>query len=196
MRALRLAVYGRGMRIAVATTALGLTLMAAAALAACSPEDPVVPPDPLPSSTPVFASEEEALAAAEALYGRYQKAADQVGAAGWKEPSVLTELVRGQVMTDELSSAQSFSELGYTQVGTTSYDSFTLQQVRDQGPGTVFITAYLCVDVSAVDVLDRDGHSIVSPSRPDRQALEIDIDDVDDVLKISRSEAWSGQSFC
>jgi hypothetical protein len=184
------------MRTAAAATALGLTLLAAAGLAACSPDDPVIPPDPLPSVTPVFASDEEALAAAEKLYGEYQAAADALGASGWKDPTVLNAFVRGDVLRDELASAESFREKGYVQIGQATFDSFVLQQIDDRGPGTVFITAYLCVDVSAVDVVNSEGESITSPDRPDRQPLEIDIDDVEGGLRISRSEAWAGQDFC
>lgn len=184
------------MRMAAAATALGLTLIAAAGLAACSDEDPVQPPDPGPSRTPVFASEEEALAAAEALYGEYQAAANALGQSGWVEPAALEPFVRGDALDDERSASESFRELGYTQVGFATFDSFTLQQVEDDGPGTVRITAYVCDDVTGVDVVDASGASIVAPTRPDRQALEIEVDDEDGDLKISRSEAWTGQDFC
>jgi hypothetical protein len=184
------------MRIAVAATALGLTLFAAAGLAACTPQDPGEIPDPGPSRTPVFASEEEALAAAEELYGEYQNAANALGQSGWADPSALEEFVRGDALEDELSGAETSHDLGYTQVGSATFDSFALQQIDDQGTGALLITAYLCADVGDVDVVDSSGLSIVSPTRPDRQPLEIDIDDQDGGLKISRSEAWTGQDFC
>jgi hypothetical protein len=184
------------MRTAVAATALGLTLVAAAALAACSPDDPVDLPDPLPSSTPVFASDEEALAAAEELYGEYLAAENQLGAAGWKDTSLVEPFVRGAALEDEVETAEGLSSKGYSQTGLTSFDSLALQQLHDDGPGALLLTVYLCLDFSIADVVDASGASVVDPARADRLALEIDLDDLDGDLKISRSDAWSGESFC
>lgn len=60
----------------------------------------------------------------------------------------------------------------------------------------MLVTVYVCLDVSDVDVVDGTGKSVVTASRPDRQPLEVDIDNVEHVLKVSRSEAWSGDNFC
>ena len=77
--------YREGMRIrgvlGVATTlALGL------ALAACSTGGTPLPPAPSPSVTPVFASDEEALAAAKDAYTAYLKVSDQILVDGGANP--------------------------------------------------------------------------------------------------------------
>jgi hypothetical protein len=184
------------MRTAAAATALGFTLLMTAGLAACVPDDPVGPPSPGPSGTPVFASEEEALAAAEEVYGEYLAASNDLGESGWADSTALAEFTRGDLLADEEGSAQERNEKGWRQIGRSTFDSFTLQQVVDSGPGTVVITAYLCVDVTTVDVVDSSGQSVVSPERPPRQPIEVDLDDQEGDLKVSRSEAWSGQDFC
>jgi hypothetical protein len=71
-----------------------------------------------------------------------------------------------------------------------------LQQLRSNDSEQVSLTIYLCLDVSGVDVVDKQGESVVSPGRPDRQALEIDMDGAEGALRITRSEAWSGANFC
>ena len=184
------------MRTAAAATALGLTLLAAAGLAACSPDDPVIPPDPLPSVTPVFASDEEALAAAEELYGEYLAAENKLGQGGWKDLSLVEPFLRGAALADETETADDLAGKGYQQRGSTSFDTMMIQQLHDDGPGSVLITVYLCLDFTNADVVDSTGESIVDSTRQDRLALEVDLDDLDGELKLSRSDGWPGENFC
>lgn len=185
------------MRIATGATTLGLILLLASALAACVPDDvPAVPPAPAPSSAPVFESDEEALAAAEEAYGRYEAVTNAAGQTGWADTSKYVDVLVGDALADELDGAKQAVQLGYRQVGDSTHDTVSLQQVQDQGRGTVRIVVYLCSDVSLVDVLDKDGNSVVSASRPDRQSFEVELMDVDGELKVGRTDAWSGQSFC
>ncbi|HWM32935.1 MAG TPA: hypothetical protein VNR36_01715, partial [Pseudolysinimonas sp.] len=168
-----------------------------AGLISCTgPEGPPLPPGPAPSGTPVFASDEEALAAAEGAYQRYLDVTNAVGAGGWKDTSPLEDVERGDALADELATAESYREAGYRQVGETTFDSLLLQRFQAPEPGAILITVYLCLDVTNVDLLDEHGDSVVGPDRPDRQGVEVDIDDVDGSLKLTRSEPWSGASFC
>lgn len=188
--------YPQRMRLALAATALGITLLSAAGLAACSSDGPVRPRTPAPSATPVFASEEEALAAAEALYGEYSFLTNAIGQEGWVNVDALTAYVRGRALVNELESAAAFRGKGWRQVGDSTHDSIQLQRWVDQGRGGVEIVFYVCLDVSAVDVVDSDGSSVVSESRPSRQPLEVTVDDSEDQLKISEVEPWTGADFC
>ncbi len=144
----------------------------------------------------MFASEEEALAAAQALYGEYQDAANALGQSGWVDPSPLEQFVRGDALRDEEKTAADFSAKGYRQVGEATFDSMALQQLSDTGAGSMVLTVYLCLDVSQTDIVDQGGNSISPSDRPLRLPLEVDFDDFDDVLKLSRSELWSGENFC
>lgn len=183
-----------GMRSAVAALGLGLALVGAAVSSCSGPGVVVQPPAPDPSSTPVYASEEEALAAAEEAYGAYVDALNSLGQSGWKESAGLSEVARGPALTEQLASATELASKGYRQVGASTFDHVTIQQYDSHHP--VLITLYLCIDVSAVDVVDANGRSVVSTERPERQPREVDIDDVDGSLKVSRSDAWSGDDFC
>jgi hypothetical protein len=184
------------MRMAAATTALGLTLLAAGALAACSPDDPVEPPGPAPSRTSVFASDEEALAAAEEAYAKAERVTDSIAQAGWSNLEGLDEVLRGEALESEREAAVELAAKGLRQIGSSSFDTLTLQRLTDHGEGTVEIVIYVCGDVSGVDVVDQNGKSVVSPDRPDRQPLEVTINDLDDALKIDRRDAWTGADFC
>lgn len=146
--------------------------------------------------TPVFASEEEALAAAGAAYQRYLDVSNAIGQAGWVDTAGYAEVERGEALDQELEAAGSLGKSGYHQVGASTFDSLVLQQIDDQGAGNLSIATYLCLDVTAVEVIDANGQSVVSPARPNRQALEVVLDDADGSIKVSRSDAWSGANFC
>jgi hypothetical protein len=183
------------MRTAATATALGITL-SIAALASCANPRPGEMPVPTPSVTPVFASEEEALAAAGEAYQRYLDVTNLVGQSGWKDTSKLPDVSRGDALDAALANAEQFAQKGWIQTGDGSFDTLSIQQFDDGGAGSVEIVAYLCLIVSGVDVLDANGASVVSPDRPDRLPFEVQIDDSERKMKIARSEAWSGASFC
>ena len=65
---------------------LPLAVLGAALLAGCLPTDPPVTPPPTSDLEPVFASDEEALAAAEEAYGAYLAAADEILSSGGADP--------------------------------------------------------------------------------------------------------------
>lgn len=144
----------------------------------------------------MFASDEEALAAAEELYGRYLRIANKIGQGGWKDTSGLEEVEKDGALDDDRKNAAEFSSRGWVQTGSSSFDSTRLQQLRDGGAGHIGLVVYLCVDVSSVDVVDATGKSVVTSTRLDRQPLEIAMDDTDGVLKLNRSQVWSGKDFC
>jgi hypothetical protein len=188
--------YFLGMRSAIAALGLGTTLTLAGLASCSSPPGPIEMPGPDPSSTPVFASDAEALAAAEDAFGAYIEASNRLGQSGWLETDELIEAMRGDALQAELDLATDYAAKRWKQVGDTTYDSMTLQQIRDNGSGPTLITVYVCADVSSVDVLDASGDSVVGSDRRDRQPFEADVDNQDGKFKVSRSEAWSGTSFC
>jgi hypothetical protein len=184
------------MRTAAAATALGLVLVTAGLTSCATPKTGLQPPEPDPSATPVYGSEEEALAAAEELYGRYLRIANKIGQGGWKDTSGLEDVEKERALVDDQGNADELSAKGWIQVGESTFDSTRLQQLKDGGAGKVDMVVYLCVDVTSVDVLDRNGKSVIKPTRLDRQPLEIEMDDFDGQLKVNRSQAWSGKDFC
>jgi hypothetical protein len=184
------------MRTALVAAALGISLTTAGLVSCAEEGGPPITPGPAPGGAPVFASEEEALAAAEGVYQRYLDVSNAVGATGWTDLGPLHTVERSVALEDELETASEFRAQGYRQVGDVTFDSLTLQQFEAPRPGAVLITVYLCLDVTDVDLVDAKGRSVITPDRPDRQGVEVDIDDIEGVLKVSRSEPWSGASFC
>ncbi|HWH27147.1 MAG TPA: hypothetical protein VNT53_10945 [Pseudolysinimonas sp.] len=174
---------------------LGLAA-AALVLTGCVQPSPS-PSSPAPSATAVFASEDEALAAAKAAYEKYQTVTNALGNDGWKDTSQLASVARSAALRDEIKTASEFAAKGYVLVGQSSFDSMRLQSTDYSGRGKVVLTVYACVDVSGTDVRDATGASVVPANRDSRVPFEIDIDNHDDgILKVARSEAWSGEDFC
>jgi hypothetical protein len=144
----------------------------------------------------VFASDEEALAAAEEAYQRYEVETNRAGQDGWMDTSGYPEFLAGDALTEELEGASELAAKGFRQIGDATHDSTALQQVRENGSGAVDIVIYLCSDVSNVDVVNREGVSVTSSDRPSRQALEVEAIGVNTNLKIERIDTWSGTGFC
>jgi len=167
------------------------------ALAGCVPTDGHPSPSLSASATPVFASDAEALAAAEKAYAAYLKVSDEVAQGGWKDVDSLVPYVRGAALSNDLKTAKDLSSKSLRQVGKTSFDSVKLESVDDRSDGTTVVTVYLCLDVSGVDVIGPSGVSVVPGSRQTRVPLEVDVDNLrGSRFKVSRSDAWSGTDFC
>jgi hypothetical protein len=182
-------------RRAAAVAGVGFLLISGAG---CSAEPTPVPTSAAPTAAPVFASDEEALAAATEAYADYLKAYDEYWA-GLVPKAEYLELSTGSVHEGEEESMAEWEEKGWKAVGKTTFDSIKLQSVSQAGSGEWRIRAYLCVDATEGDVVNADGVSVAQPDRPLRLPLEIEFLTPPDApidLKISESKVWSGTNFC
>ena len=181
-------------------TVVGMRVIAALALvlllAGCVPTAPETSPTPVPTATPVFASEEEALAAAEEAYAAYQAATDSVTAAGGTDGSPLRNLVTPEQYERETAGLAAFAATGWRTVGTSSFDSMIIQSYDDSG--FAHISVYVCSDVGAVRLIDDAGTDVTPPSRPNRLPLVVEFEAADrrSNLLISSSDIWDGGDYC
>jgi hypothetical protein len=160
------------MRTSVRRAAVLLVLTSALASSGCSPASPTPRPDPSPTATPLFATDEEALAAAEEAYRAYQAVSDLIFSEGGIGIDRLESVVTGEQLKVDSAGFRDIADLGYHSVGNTSFRDLELQsQTSDFGIANVVV--YLCEDVSGVDVLDRNGVSIVPAERPDVVRYEV-----------------------
>ncbi|WP_411700093.1 hypothetical protein [Conyzicola sp.] len=175
-----------------------LVLVAALAATGCAPEGPVADDTPTPTSTPLFASDEEALAAAKEAYAAYLAMTDQIFADGGKDPERLLDVATQQIFDAQVEGYKTAADNGWTGTGQTKLDSVSLQEY-DANRVTAAVRIYGCVDLSEVDVVDATGATVVSPSRPDRSPTEIsfDVDGKTNArLIVSGERPWSGDNFC
>jgi hypothetical protein len=166
------------------------------ALAGCVPSDSPATSAPSASPTPVFASDAEALAAAEAAYAAYLKVSDQILAGGGMHPEQLLEVASESVYATEAVGYASAKQKGWRSVGASKVDGAELQSYESNDPSHL-VTAYLCIDVSGVDVVDSAGVSVVSSTRPDRTAFEISFGLKNNKrLIVLNKQVWPGGGIC
>lgn len=159
--------------------ALGLLLLAGATLAGCSPA-----PEPTPSPTAAFASEEESFAAAEETYRAY---IDAFNAVDLQDPSTFDAIhahTTGDYQTSEREQLSELNAEGYVRSGAIVVTAFAGLSASHDG-----VMARTCEDVRDVELRDASGASLVDPGRPPRYALNVTFAIKDEKLRISKVEA-------
>jgi hypothetical protein len=187
------------MRTKSRSAAVTLVLVAALAATGCTPEAPRANEKPTPTTTPLFASDEEALAAAEEAYAAYQSMEDQVLADGGRNPDRIRPFAVREALQAALDGFASFEAEQYRGVGSTGFEIIGLQstsQLSDAEDDVV--TVYLCLDFSRSDVVNANGESVVRDGRALRQQFEAGFDaKTDDKgLILSSREPWTGNDQC
>jgi hypothetical protein len=166
-------------------------LAAILVLSGCGRSDPLPTLPPTPSSTPVFASEEEALAAAEDAYAAYLEVSSSISAAGGADPGRIETVATRGLLDASLTGYATLRDNKWRTTGETRIAGAQLQFADlDAIEGEDVVGIYVCVDYADVDVLDDAGNSVVAPERPDLQAFEVFFDLVDRELIGSSVDAW------
>lgn len=135
-------------------------------LTACTPQ----PGPSLSPSTTGFANEEEAFAAAEATYRAYVDALNQVDLADPATFEPVYAWLTGDALAEEKKSLTGMHAAGLVVGGTSR--AVLVHPLMDL---LVEETAQLaiCLDVSAVTLVDAEGVSAVSPERPNVQSMTV-----------------------
>lgn len=183
--------YRRAMRMLVgAMTVAGMLLFSG-----CGGGAPIPTLPPTPSATPIFASEEEALAAAEEAYAAYLEMSDLIASEGGSEPERIASLVTETQLVDELEGSAYFADNAIRSVGRSRLISATLQQYSEDRDGAE-ITFYACVDVGDVSIIDETGADVTPVDRASVVALEVSMVGGADGLLLADSDQWSDTDFC
>lgn len=143
--------------------AFGALALSISVLAACAPT-----PEPTPTPTALFASDEEAFAAAEETYRAYLAAANATDLA---EPATFESVfdwLTGTALSAERESLSLYHAEGLSRVGTTTFDTFEPVAFQD---GAVVVN--LCIDVADVDLQNGEGESVIPPDRAPRSGRKV-----------------------
>ncbi|MFT2815817.1 hypothetical protein [Leifsonia sp. A12D58] len=184
----------------VAAVALLVVLVGSLLSGCASTTEPQ--PTPTPTATdavPVFASDEEALAAATEAYAAYLEADDRSWSGNPESIEVFLQLTTGEAHNEDVSIRALYAKNGWTRIGSTSISSMELQSHGVNSDGLAEIRTYVCLDVSGADVLDSEGKSASKPDRPLVLPLEVAFlsnFSPESPLQLSESRVWSGQNFC
>jgi len=179
---------------------LAIAALIACSVAGCLPLDPAPVATIAPTGTPLFSSDEEALAAAEEAYGAYLAVSGQILNDGGAQPERIDEVVADEIAAIEKAGYLDLANAGLRTVGRTTFYGTVLQRFEGEpANGRDVVTVYLCSDVSGVDVLDSAGNSVVSPDRPPLTPFEVAFDLADGgfaTLVVSRKDPWPDSGVC
>lgn len=180
------------------TAAAGLLIFAlAATLAGCS--DTTRIPDPTPEATadPLFASDEEALAAAVEVYERYLSVSDQIIRDRGANPERLEPLVSDEIYAQELESFVSAQDSDLQQIGSLEVvESQFQQRVLGEQEATEEVVAYVCVSRAGIQILDPEGNSVTNPDAPSEYAFEIVTSHTLEGGVLEEANLWEGFGSC
>ena len=175
---------------------LPIALPLAFLLSGCSPNGTPAIPVPEPTSAPVFASDEDALAAAKVAYGEYLAISDLISQQGGVNPDRLKQAVTPELLAHQVDFFGTFARSGQHQVGLSTITNVKLERLDDDGHGNVTVTIYACTDFSGTRFLDSVGQD-VTPTMSRAATLELEFYlTPSSPLIMSSSGLWSGQSIC
>ncbi|MFN4002251.1 hypothetical protein [Microcella sp.] len=160
-----------GMIRRLALVALPLALVAGA-LTACTESTRIPPAEPTADVAPLFATDEEALAAATAAYEEFLRVSSMILQDGGADPERLRPLVSDEVFESEAEGFEVFATNGYRAIGESTLVDVRLQQHISGAPGSAEVQIYACVFVGDVEVVDESGANVVSSDRVDYLAYE------------------------
>jgi hypothetical protein len=168
-------------------------------LTACTESARIPDAEPSSEGAPLFASDEEALAAATAAYQEYLAASGQVSSSADLDISPIVDLVTEAYLVNEAATLDQFESRGLRTAGDSILAGSALQQWFESGSGGVTVIIYACVDVSNVRLIDRDGVDVTPADRPAIAALEVQfISGVagSEQLLLESSVPWTDTGVC
>ena len=149
-------------------------------------------------AAPIFASDEEALAAAEQAYAAQLALVDELSHAGGETTDRLEEIATPEYASGISASLQRLNEAGMHTTGTTTYDNFDLIE-QFEVDGVAHVSAYVCLDVGDTRVIDAVGADVTPADRRVRAPLQVSLEsnaDGANQLVVAGAEPWSGDDFC
>ena len=162
----------------------------AIALAGCSTQQPTEETSTAAQEQPLFSSDEEALAAAQAAYANYLEVSDQIARDGGANPERLKGLVSESMYQSEKATLDSFVEKQIVMNGQTSFDSSHVQEVTQNS-----VSIYLCLDTSSAGLSSNSG--TVNQATASRWPLIVTMSKGGSGnLVLADSQTWSGTNFC
>lgn len=145
-------------------SALAAAVLCAIVSGCSAPAEPAEP-------SPLFTSEEQAFAAAEETYRAY---VDALNAVDLSDPESFEDVFAWTTGEANAGARETFSQMhadGWTVSGSTVPTVVANEQVELASEPLVLLA--VCTDVSSVDVIDREGVSVVAADRGDTQSMTV-----------------------
>lgn len=172
--------------------ALAACALAVLVLSGCAPEPGPAKAKGAPH--PLFGSEEEAFAAAEVAYEDYQAMSDRVSSDGGQSAERLRDYAVGDLLEDELEGFEEFASSGYASTGNVSIADFRSFAITLRE--TPAVRALVCLDVSATNVFDSTGTSVLPIDRVPRRLFLVSFAQSGYALLPSERQPWEEDGTC
>jgi hypothetical protein len=164
----------------------------AIALAGCAAQQPMPQQSSIADEQkPLFASDEEALAAAQAAYANYLEVSDQIARDGGANPERLESLVSKELFQESNEVFSTYAKNFIKVEGSTTFDSLHIAEVSPRSA-----KFYVCLDVSRTKVLSADDFDITPQERQNRLPIVFEIKESNSLATIESSEVWTGRNYC
>jgi len=145
---------------------------------------------------PIFASDEEALAAAEAAYRAFESVSHTIASDSGRDAERINAVATPAYVPELLDEFAKYSEIGIRAEGTAQVDSFSLVENSMTDSGAT-VSIYVCRDVSQVRVIDGTGADVTPPGREARTPLiAVLMAERGKPLLVDEVDLWSGDDFC
>ena len=180
-------------RIAKSAVALAIALALTSCSKNVSDDDYSGTP---PATDAADVSDQEIYASLTESYSAYLKVADQILTDGGKSPERIRSVSTEAFASSFAADAEEYASANLRSVGSTAAKTLELQSWTRQS-NAFNVTAYVCDDVSGIDVLNGDGSTVVSPDRDPTTPYEVSFEgDSIDQLLVSSKTLWTGTDFC
>ena len=162
----------------------------------CSPKAAVPAPPPTADAEPLFASDEKALAAAEAAFEEYLDVAFAVFNNPTGGANALEGVAVGEVLETDTERAEKYADQGLRQASRPVTIETRLQQYVPSA-GIDEVITYTCIDALSFELVNQDGQSLSDPDRAKTIVVENSFIEVGDAgLMLRESNLWSEGETC
>jgi hypothetical protein len=174
--------------------AVGALLLAL--LTGCAPSDAPPPPEPTATFVAPYASDEEALAAAEEAYAEYLRVINLTLRTAAVDRALLGSVAVGAELEDAIDVYSRLASEGKHSTADITFDQSTLQRYSRDGSPKEIVTIYACEDLSEAYLLDSDGDRVKKDDVPPRMVqVSFDYSVDQEKLLLSDRQPWK-QSTC
>lgn len=183
--------FTRPTRRRIAVAAIAVTL----SLAGCAPAEPTPTITPSASAEPLFSSDKEALAAAEAALTSYWEISDRIAREGGEASERILTVTTEEWATEEADYFEWFRSEGFRQEGAMSFDSLEIQQWFANTSSTT-VVIFACFDYTALQVYNSDNSTFEFGEGDRRKLYEVTLQSTPDApqLRIHNLNVWENRT--
>jgi hypothetical protein len=181
------------MRLPNLVYATGFALIVAV-LSGCAPSGPAIPPEPTATFVAPYATDEEALAAAEEAYAEYVRVLLESYRRDASGPSALHTVASGGHLKELLAEFEDRVAGDRYIIGEQSFDQMVLQRYSRDSSLSEVIAVYLCDDLSGLAIY-QDGEKVapIEPLPPTVVQVVFDYSPDSKSLLVSARDIWSDE---